>query len=391
MKKFFILFLFCFLTNKLFAQFLVFNTLSNCDSIKAIVLYKQDKNGFYRKTESVDIVSLRNNDILNKYAFDKKTNKLYVEIENGNCVITLDKNTGKTVQKSKLYPLLQGKNLDIAIESINRKLADKFEHLNKIRQAFIKDSLEQARLDSIQRHIDDSIRIENNKKMEENYKLTNKWSLVPIPKKGVLKCLICDEPIKSDPIVYKISNDSIYWSNETFSHLGVTYRELHVGIKPSSYDDDPSYNYHVRIFKDSLETKFHDLNIDIIKALNSRAFLEYVNELKKEAPNGFFQDWGWDEDYTNVSFNFKYMNTNSKTIKYIDVYWAIYNAVGDVRKTGHFKGTGPLEFLESASWDWDHSSYYVSGDASKMNITKVIITYMDGTVVTIPKNKLRFD
>lgn len=53
--------------------------------------------------------------------------------------------------------------------------------------------------------------------------------------------------------------------------------------------------------------------------------------------------------------------------------------------------TGPLEEWESASWDWDHSSYNVAGDASKMNISKVIITYTNGTKVTIPKNKLRFN
>jgi hypothetical protein len=85
------------------------------------------------------------------------------------------------------------------------------------------------------------------------------------------------------------------------------------------------------------------------------------------------------------------MNTNKKTIKYIDVYWVLKNDVGDVRKSGHFSGTGPLEEWSSASWEWDHSSYYVSGDASRMYLTKVIITYMDGTKVTIPKDKIWYN
>ena len=85
------------------------------------------------------------------------------------------------------------------------------------------------------------------------------------------------------------------------------------------------------------------------------------------------------------------MKKLKNTIKYIEVFFVVSNDVGDVRKTGSFKGTGPLEEWESASWDWDHSSYYVAGDASKMNISKVIITYTNGTKVTIPKNKIRFN
>ena len=107
--------------------------------------------------------------------------------------------------------------------------------------------------------------------------------------------------------------------------------------------------------------------------------------------NGLFLDWGWDKEYSSIEFNFKYMNTNSNTIKYIEVFFVVTNDVGDVRKTGSFRGTGPLEEWESASWNWDHSSYYVAGDATKMNISKVIITYMNGSRVTIPKSKLRFN
>ena len=85
------------------------------------------------------------------------------------------------------------------------------------------------------------------------------------------------------------------------------------------------------------------------------------------------------------------MNTNSQTIKYIDVYFRVTNGVGDVRKTGHFQGTGPLRELESATWDWDTSSYYVAGDASNMSITKVILTFMNGTKKVLTGNLLVFD
>lgn len=85
------------------------------------------------------------------------------------------------------------------------------------------------------------------------------------------------------------------------------------------------------------------------------------------------------------------MNTSTQTIKYIDVYFRVTNDVGDVRKTGHFQGTGPLGEFESATWQWDTSSYYVAGDASKMSITKVILTYMNGAKKVLTGNLIVVD
>ena len=118
---------------------------------------------------------------------------------------------------------------------------------------------------------------------------------------------------------------------------------------------------------------------------------QYVSKLKKEAPYGYFDSWDWNDEYSMVTFNFRYVNTNPKTIKYIAVYFKITNGVGDVRKTGYFQGTGPLKCGESASWDWDSSSYYVAGDASNMSITKVVITYMNGTKQVVSGKYLRFN
>ena len=41
----------------------------------------------------------------------------------------------------------------------------------------------------------------------------------------------------------------------------------------------------------------------------------------------------------------------------------------------------------SANWSWDSSSYYVAGDASNMEITKVILTYMNGTQKVLGKSQ----
>jgi hypothetical protein len=72
------------------------------------------------------------------------------------------------------------------------------------------------------------------------------------------------------------------------------------------------------------------------------------------------------------------MNTNSKTIRYIDVYFKVTMVLVMLEKSDTFRNR-PLKEFESGSWEWDSSSYYVAGDASNMNITKVILTYMNGT------------
>lgn len=92
-----------------------------------------------------------------------------------------------------------------------------------------------------------------------------------------------------------------------------------------------------------------------------------------------------------VTFNIRYTNTNSKTIKYLTVYFKITNDVGDIRKTGYFQGTGPLKEGETASWDWDSSSYFTAGDASNMSITKIVLTYMNGTKQVVAGKYLRFN
>lgn len=96
------------------------------------------------------------------------------------------------------------------------------------------------------------------------------------------------------------------------------------------------------------------------------------------APYGFIVKWSWDNEVT-VSLQLRYFNSNKKRIKYIEVHWVAINDVGDVRGRGSFRGTGPLGFLESGSWDWDRSLYFVADDATTMRITKVILTYMNGT------------
>lgn len=165
---------------------------------------------------------------------------------------------------------------------------------------------------------------------------------------------------------------------------------VHTFYVPPSLKANDKFKYHLEVYNDSLlADKINVTN----NPENFNMFSAYsaLQEVKEKAPNGYFEDWGWNNEYGSVSFHFRYTNTNAKTIKYIEVFWRITNDVGDVRKTGSFQGTGPLEEWETANWNWDYSNYYVAGDASEMQMTKIVITYMNGTKVTIPKNKIWYN
>jgi hypothetical protein len=113
--------------------------------------------------------------------------------------------------------------------------------------------------------------------------------------------------------------------------------------------------------------------------------------VKRIAPFGYVDDWGWDDEYSMITFNIDYVNTNPKTIRYLTVYFVVTNDVGDVRCRGCFRGTGPVKQGEKCSWSWDSSSYFVAGDASNMNITKIVLTWMNGKTQVVSGRYLRFN
>lgn len=358
----------------------------NSRSRTAIVLYERDSKGFWKKKENVN---LTNTVYVNEcYAFNKKTKELFVKNDNSNCVIQLNDNVAKYYKKYTNVPQLKDEELDAAIERVNRELEEKYASLNEKHQKAIKEAQEKAIQDSIRKAVEDSIRAEQKRLMASNYRKSHNWHWLPV-KSGSLFCKICDKYVNTKDSIFciNISNDSIYWMDDEKGIMDMTYPLVHAAKIPNDMKKDPNYIYHNEIFGDSLQFA-KPTNEEVAETYNMFAVTEYLNNIHKVAPNGVLLEWGWDNEYSSVSFNFEYLNTNKKTIKYIALHWVIKNDVGDVRKTGYFKGTGPVEEWNSGRWNWDHSSYYVAGDASIMNITKIVITYMDGTTVTIPKNKI---
>lgn len=379
---------------------------SNSMSRTAIVQYIKDAQGFYQRqqNQTVDIVK----DVEYKYAFDKKQKKLYVTTSYGNYVIGMTDEQAKLIKKDKTIPQFKTDEIENLILSNNASLAEKYASLNSSREKFITDSInrvrEQERI-ALERARRDSIEKANKERALNTYRAQHNWHWLPIKSKSKysyssgtstvpLECVLCDKRISSystDSLyIAAINNDTIYSVENVNGLLDNSYLEFHAYSIPSELKQSEYYKQHLEAYKDSLSSK-PDFNIDFVKDLNSYSLQNYIETVKKEAPYGLFTEWAWDDEYSVITFSFSYLNLNKRTIKYIDVYWKVTNDVGDVRKTGHFKGTGPVEQYEIGSWDWDYSSYYVAGDASIMEFTKVIITYMNGQQQVLSKNMIKIN
>lgn len=224
-----------------------------------------------------------------------------------------------------------------------------------------------------------------------NYIKEHKWNLLPIGSLPI-QCDYCNHITTDDTVyIFSMKNDSICYASVENFDLGTKIVKCHVSKIPNYVKKNNDFINHCNVFKDSLEKNQFDFDRETVEYLNAKNVVNAFDILKKKAPYGYFANWSWDNEYGCITFKFTYMNTNPKTIKYIKVYWTVKNDVGDVRGSGSFSGTGPVESMSSGSWNWDYSSYYVKGDASKMRITKVVITYMNGTYKTLTGDSIIFN
>lgn len=359
---------------------------------KAIVMYKCGADGFYYSTK--DVMLERVDNVVNIYAYDKKTQNLYLLTPYSNCEVTVTKDAAKVFKKSKSVLQIKGDELVSVIEEHNRQLDEKFSQLNQKRQKHLEDSIAQARAkaraDSIERARRDSIQRVREAEARESYRATKMWRKVPCGNHN-LKCKICDKIIQNEDTLYcfGINNDSIMFWTIKEGDLDLSYVDVHVAEIDNYLQSYEPFKYHCEVFKDSLNKV--EVSSSTAETLAAFSYLNYLDEVRKEAPFGYIEDWGWDDEYSMITFHFTYTNTNKKTIKYIAVHFKVTNDVGDVRKTGYFQGTGPVEEFHTCSWNWDSSPYFVSGDASTMEFTKIVITYMNGTQKVLGKNQIVYN
>lgn len=365
------------------AQYTTDNSLKR----RAIVVYEKDTDGYYKKIEDRQIDSVSNLEKI--YAFDEKTSNLYVMTYNGNYEITLTKKYAKNYRNNKYIPQLQDNELLDAINRVNIDLENHFMQLNEQHRKIVTDSISKIRqLEALKAKAE---------KEKASYKYAHDWMWLPT---GItLNCIdpgsedftACKNTTKEDSVLcLGIKNDTIYYVTSTNYALDVNYSLIHCAKISSQLKNRERYKLHWEVYRDSL-IKNNQLSLDFIHRYNLYSVSEAIDKIRERTPYGYISDWGWNDKYSWVSFYFTFHNMSRKTIKYIDVYWTIKNAVGDVRKTGCFSGTGPVESLSSGSWNWDSSSYFVAGDATNMNITKLIITYMDGAKKILVGNAIKFD
>ncbi len=367
-------------------------------AVKVILAFVKDAKGIYQKTSSAKMQISECN--YKAYAYDKVEEKLYVVGAEGNFEVLLSKEQVRLMKRRKDVPRLKGNALELAIMTKNELLQQDIEqwnmkHLRELKEAetqrqhFLTDSLK-----AVQDSIEQAQHLAQLRKeaIEKKHRYMEKHSWRMLPDCGrILYCMEegCEGRSNGNSLLLAgFSNDTLFFLRKEEMAFGIRYLKIHKAIVPEFLKQHPDYQYHWEVYKDSLLNANYSSRE--MKKFNLVEADGAIKKLKKIAPYGYFKEWGWNDKYS-VSFYFTYTNVNPKTIKYIDVYWQITNDVDDVRGTGHFKGTGPLKQWSSAEWNWEHSHYCVAGDATHMNITKVILTYMDGKKKTLTKSMLRFD
>ena len=197
-----------------------------------------------------------------------------------------------------------------------------------------------------------------------------------------------------------LSSDTIYYIRKEpdIVKLGQVFQKIHYAEISESLKKDKKFREYVEIWKDSIALYNQVSNLNALE-LNVYRYLEFKESIRKIAPYGYIESWGWNLNYADgVEPYFHFYNTSEKTIKYVDFYFSLYNDVGDrcllkynKSYTGSVRGVGPVETDCTGEWSWSRATHYTSADATEMRITKIVITYMDKTTRTLTGNAILYE
>lgn len=379
------------------------------DSATALVSYSKDSQGFWIKRAPKDISDRSELDAVDLIGKNNKNRLLYAVSNTSIIEMSLDKKAYSEYKSDKRLLNLKEKEWEDLYISTSEKLANKFQQLNESRKKEIEDSIaEVRRIEQLKaqeaarreaRRRDSILTAEADQKYRETHPY-NRLDLTSLKKnlnfteeRSLLKCAVdgCDHRIDdSEMMLMSVKNDTIVYVDFTTPALDISVAKLHALVMNDKFKQDPVIHRHLRVWADSLNSDVESI-IDIIDYFNYNSAKEFFNEMKNKAPNGYIDSWGWDNEYGPVSFDVSFCNTNKKVIKYIKFFFSIYNDVGDVRGTGSVQGTGPVDEFETASWSFDRTGCWPRGDASRMRITKILITYMNGSTLTLTGNKIIYN
>lgn len=324
--------------------------------------YSNNVIGYYNPTKKADIRSLKKN--ISAYNVPSVTLEDIPQIKH-NARIILD----------KIYNLKNDSIKEV------RRIA-----MEKQREKEIKDSIEAMKRKA---------------EKQEEYRNNHSWHNLCLDYAIKMNCKFCNlEHLERTFYVLSLSSDTIYYLQDVpnIKMLGRSLSTMHYAEINDVLKQNKTFKEYLEIWHDSLALH-NDYTNDAAQMINLSTYLKFKSDIKKEAPYGFVENWGWNLNYADgVEPYFSFYNTSDKTIKYVDFYFTLYNAVGDKcylrynkSYTGNVRGVGPVEPNSLGSWEWERATHYTSADASEMKITKIVITYMDKTVKTLTGNAIKYE
>ncbi|HRH59627.1 MAG TPA: hypothetical protein PL045_03610 [Chitinophagaceae bacterium] len=147
---------------------------------------------------------------------------------------------------------------------------------------------------------------------------------------------------------------------------------------------------------------YHDENVEIPvndlsgvqRALKQYPLFEDLEAKLKKRKEDILKLYGigiidYEPQYSEyeAGFTIRIQNGTHKTIKYVYITTVAYNAVDDVVATKQATGIGPVEYYESVSWDF--SDIYFSKIIDKVELTKIIVEFKDGTRKTLSRDQIK--
>ncbi len=366
-------------------------SLTTTTSIRPVLNFERTLAGLFKSTSLVDEPDpLSSKEIL---ALCPKESKLLYTNGEGLFEAYVIKDFLKVLKKDKSLVNVDNYEYDRIKSNYKTRLRARIDRLNTERELFVRDSTaEAARLEAIR--LEEQRQQERLDQLDAYRKLhAHDWRHIPSGNNFKLRCEVCeDEFLLDSATILKMSEK--HWR---FSVNDTVFNFFHIANIPPATRQPKEMKYHLEAFADSIASVSQpdtvaDFNLDSLHRQHMAqidSVTDHYNKLLSQRyPNGYIKDWSWDEDYGNVSIMVSFNNTCKKTIKYITVFFKIFNDVDDLRCSGSVRGTGPVAPFDYGLWEWDSTRYWVSNDATSMRIYKVLINYMDGTSKTLSGKSL---
>ena len=127
--------------------------------------------------------------------------------------------------------------------------------------------------------------------------------------------------------------------------MGTTYKKLHVSNYNPRLKNEVKYNYHVKLFHDSLYSRPY-LSPEYVKAENEKLYAAYAESISTKAPYGYVDNTGFDFQEDHLIFDFAYTNSTPKAIKCIDIFCNILAPDETTKKVIKLRATVVIRIIK---------------------------------------------